>query len=197
MTIRRKGLNLLHIEKSERGMTLIEVIIVVVVAGILMGALYQIFITGHFIYTKSQYEENLIQNARVAMDWIVRDVRGASTISVDQNQEVLTIWDTSTYSIEYKVMDSNGSKVLARGIIKNGETSYNPVTSPDTYVKTCTFSSINSTQSPSLTIGVSVKLELYPFNVGAKKIVKTPLGHVRSFILEGKAFSRKLVINEK
>ncbi len=194
---RKRGSNSLHIEKNSKGMSLIEVIIVLVVAGIIMGVLYQIFITGHFIYSKSKYEEDLIQNARVAMDWIGRDVREADSIAINQGE--LTITQTATYTVIYKPMDSpEGSKVLGRGIIKNGSgPTFNPVTSPDTYLDTCDFKPIYSTQSPSLMIGVDVTLRLYPYNVAAKKIVKSPVGTIRSFELEGKVYVKKLILNFK
>ncbi len=179
-------------------MTLIELIIVLAVIGIMAGVLYQVFITGSLIYTKSKYEEDLIQNARVAMDWIVRDVRSANTIEIEpDNFEKMTIMYTSTYSIVYQpISTQENSLVLGRKIIKNrNNTSFSPITAPDTYLRQCLFTPIYSTESPSVAIGVNVKIELVPYNVGAKKIVKGPINTVRSFILEGKVYVRKLILN--
>ena len=171
----------------QNGMTLIEVIISLVIIAILVGVIYQIFITGSIIFDKSQMEYDLIQNASVAVDWITRDVRNADYISINGN--TLTITTSSNSSITYSISDGpNGSNVLMR----TSSDGTNAITSEEAYIEDYAF-----TPLPPSGGGVEVYIKFQAYNVHAKKKQKSLSGNFPSFSIREKVFVRKVILNSK
>ena len=169
----------------QKGMTLIEVIISIVIAGILFGAIYQIFITGNIIFNKAQIETDLMQNARVAMDWMTKDIRDADHISISGN--TLTVSASNNTTIVYSVSNTpNSSKVFFRSV----SGSSNPITNEETYLETCTFTPLSPASG-----AVEINLGFQAFNVHTKKKQKSLSGKIPSFSIKGKVFVRKIILN--
>jgi prepilin-type N-terminal cleavage/methylation domain-containing protein len=66
-----------YMMKKEQGVTLIELMIVLVIAVFLVAGIYSLFITQHRSYTVQDQVAGVQQDARVALDMIARDVRMA------------------------------------------------------------------------------------------------------------------------
>jgi type IV pilus assembly protein PilW len=69
-----------------RGFTLIELLISMALSGIVMSAIYTLFISQNRSYSIQEQVSEMQQNARVAMDRIVRDVRMAGYGVVDDDE---------------------------------------------------------------------------------------------------------------
>lgn len=174
-------------KEFQRGMTLIEVAIVIVITAILIGVVYQVFMTGNIVFDKAQVEFDLMQNARIAMDWIIRDVRNGDHISIDTN--TLTVFASDNSTIKYYASDtSNDSRVLMRSV--SGVP--NPITNEEAYLETCVFTPLSPPSG-----ALEVKLGFQAFNIKAKKKQKSLSGNVPSFSIMGKIFVKKVILNTK
>jgi len=186
----------LQLEKN-KGMTLIEVVIVVVIIGIIMGVVYQIFITAHYIFTKSKIDEELLQNAQVAVDWITRDVRSAETLTVSSNQlKIENLKNFETGEVETIVYNSgdaqhSNSKVLYRSV--NGIS--NPITTENVYVDDF---SISPLSSGSITIGINFNLRLKAFDLRRNTYYVGYSGKQKIFILKDiVVYAKKFLVDKK
>lgn len=63
--------------KKDRGVTLIELLIVMVIAAFLVAGIYSLFITQHRSYAVQDQVAGVQQDARVALDIMARDIRTA------------------------------------------------------------------------------------------------------------------------
>lgn len=63
--------------KQDRGVTLIELLVVLVMSGILIGALYRVFISQQKSYTVQEQVSDMQQNIRAAMDRMSTEIRMA------------------------------------------------------------------------------------------------------------------------
>jgi len=68
--------------KTPKGLTLIELLIAVAISGILMAAIYRTFIGQHRAYTVQEQVVDMQQNARVAINRMMREIRMAGFGSV-------------------------------------------------------------------------------------------------------------------
>jgi type IV pilus assembly protein PilW len=62
---------------DERGITLIELLIALVISGIIVGAIYRLFVAQTRSYTVQDQVAEVQQNVRSAMEILVRDIRNA------------------------------------------------------------------------------------------------------------------------
>lgn len=75
---------------TAKGFTLVEVLVVTVIMGVIMGAVYSLYITNqHTSYTQDETVE-VQQNLRIAMDMVSRDLRMAGML-VDYGSSVYPI----------------------------------------------------------------------------------------------------------
>jgi type IV pilus assembly protein PilW len=70
-------INMTAINKKDRGVTLIELMIVLVIAAVLVAGVYSLFITQHRSYAVQDQVAGVQQDARVALDIMARDIRMA------------------------------------------------------------------------------------------------------------------------
>ena len=61
--------------RKNEGVTLIELLVALALSGILMAALYRVFIGGQRIYTVQEQVVDMQQNARAAIDRMTREIR--------------------------------------------------------------------------------------------------------------------------
>ncbi|MCJ7547776.1 MAG: PilW family protein [Deltaproteobacteria bacterium] len=76
------------IVKKEQGVTLIELMIVLVIAAFLVAGIYSLFITQHRSYTVQDQVAGVQQDARVALDIMARDIRVAGFLIGSQGFNV-------------------------------------------------------------------------------------------------------------
>jgi prepilin-type N-terminal cleavage/methylation domain-containing protein len=67
--------------KKDRGVTLIELMIVLVIAAFLVAGIYSLFITQHRSYSVQDQVAGVQQDARVALDIMARDIRMAGFLT--------------------------------------------------------------------------------------------------------------------
>ena len=70
-------INMTAIKKKDRGVTLIELMIVLVIAAVLVAGVYSLFITQHRSYAVQDQVVGVQQDARAALDIMGRDIRMA------------------------------------------------------------------------------------------------------------------------
>src|SRR5574341_1873842 len=76
------------IHKNRSGFTLIEVLIVAAMLGIVMGAIYSLYVTHQRTAYTQEEEVDVQQNLRIAMDSISRDIRMSGfLIPKDRSEE--------------------------------------------------------------------------------------------------------------
>ena len=115
--------------KFNYGFTLIELLVALAISGLLLTAIYNIFISNNIIYLKQSQLTNMEQGLRSAMNLVAQEVRMAgyapnSTYDLGLNStssDKLTIsfYDSSqnsTKKIEYELYDSEayGDNTLGR-----------------------------------------------------------------------------------
>ena len=61
--------------RKNEGVTLVELLVALALSGILMAALYRVFIGGQRIYTVQEQVVDMQQNARAAIDRMTREIR--------------------------------------------------------------------------------------------------------------------------
>jgi len=82
-----------HSLHSNRGFTLIEVLVVMAITGVIMGAIYSLYITTQRTAYTQDETVDVQQNLRIAMDVVTRDLRMAGTL-VDYGINVFPIQTT-------------------------------------------------------------------------------------------------------
>jgi prepilin-type N-terminal cleavage/methylation domain-containing protein len=76
---------------DEQGLTFLEIMVSVVIIGLLIVALYGLLDGGMAMYQTSDAHLELLQQMRLAMEAIGRDIRRASSVSFNPNNNELTI----------------------------------------------------------------------------------------------------------
>ena len=90
--------------KSQKGLTLVELIMAMAIMSILMAAYYSLFFTGnrHYEYVHDSYRKQ--NEARIAMTYITTKIR--------QNDELISGTDTHAVSIQTEGVAPNEKKYL-------------------------------------------------------------------------------------
>jgi len=99
-------------------MTLIELLIVVAISAIIMIALLELFMTGQKYFFNQNSRADTIEESRMPMAWVSRDIRGAQNIvngpidafngiqySSDANTLILEVPDIPNVGISYIIYD--------------------------------------------------------------------------------------------
>jgi prepilin-type N-terminal cleavage/methylation domain-containing protein len=92
---------------SKYGFTLIELLIALVISGLVLTAVYKVFMSNNLIYLKQNELTKIEQNMRAAMDILTRDIRISGYNST--NNTVLGIGSTSSSTkiiLDYENDDS-------------------------------------------------------------------------------------------
>lgn len=90
----------------KRGFTIIEVLFVVALAAVLLAAIYPYLRTFHTSWQSADRRAEIIQNARVGMDKIVRELRQAGSFTAIQGS-LVTFSDVDSNSITYRLNAGN------------------------------------------------------------------------------------------
>ena len=71
--------------KNNRGLSLVELLIGIVILGIILTAIYNLFISANKSQVAQDLEVDMQQNARSAADFVVRELRNMSALSCLEN----------------------------------------------------------------------------------------------------------------
>jgi prepilin-type N-terminal cleavage/methylation domain-containing protein len=91
--------NMTAIKKNDAGVTLIELMIVLVIATFLVAGIYSLFITQHRSYTVQDQVAGVQQDARAALDIMTRDIRMAGFVAGAGSVTGFTDGTTSSITI--------------------------------------------------------------------------------------------------
>ena len=107
-----------------KGITLIELMVALVICGIVMGAIYRLFITQTRAYTVQDQVAEVQQSVRSAMEILVRDLRmaGSETLAVPIVTPVASNSITVNYQasqITYSIVGGSLRRTLADGTFED------------------------------------------------------------------------------
>jgi len=74
---------------EENGLTLTEVIVSILVLGIIIGVIYEMLNQGTISWEYGDMETEIVQNARVGLDWMAREIRQATQIGVAGTSQIV------------------------------------------------------------------------------------------------------------
>jgi prepilin-type N-terminal cleavage/methylation domain-containing protein len=105
---------------NRKGITLIELMVALVISGIVMGAIYRLFITQTRAYTVQDQVAEVQQSVRSAMEILVRDLRmaGSETLAVPIVTPVASNSITVNYQasqITYSIVGGSLRRTLGDG----------------------------------------------------------------------------------
>ena len=158
-------MNTLNI-KNQKGFSLIEMMVVVVVLGVIVLGLVTFFTGGTKSWVSGQYQLTAQRNARQAMDRMVREIREGNNFAIGASNDSVTISYLSSFDkgpVTYKLSGT----VIEREV--------NSVSSPlINNVKTLSFTSTDSSKvhvtlevdvdndgNPDITLNTNVNLRNY------------------------------------
>ena len=158
-------MNTLNI-KNQKGFSLIEMMVVVVVLGVIVLGLVTFFTGGTKSWVSGQYQLTAQRNARQAMDRMVREIREGNNFAIGASNDSVTISYLSSFDkgpVTYKLSGT----VIEREV--------NSVSSPlINNVKTLSFTSTDSSkvhvtlevdvdndENPDITLDTDVNLRNY------------------------------------
>lgn len=112
----------------KKGLTLVEVLVVVTILSVLALSVYTVFKSGLDAWSRSEARLDIYQNARVILDQISRELVGAFVDGADAKLEgatdtltFITDFSDSIYKIKYYLVtdatDPQGRKILKRDYI--------------------------------------------------------------------------------
>ncbi len=92
---------------NERGITLIELLVALVICGVVVAGIYRVFIAQTRAYTVQDQVVEVQQNVRSAMEILLRDLRMAGYDSNDINSKItistpITIVGTNEVTVNYE-----------------------------------------------------------------------------------------------
>ena len=101
--------------KNQRGLSLIEMMVVVVILGLIVLGLVTFFTGGAKSWVAGQSQLEAQRNARQAMDRMVREIREASEITTSNDEKIIfnTPWETGiTYELSVNTINRNNNPLI-------------------------------------------------------------------------------------
>ena len=158
-------MNTLNI-KNQKGFSLIEMMVVVVVLGVIVLGLVTFFTGGTKSWVSGQYQLTAQRNARQAMDRMVREIREGNNFAIGAGNDSVTISYLSSFDKDPVTYKLSGTVI---------EREVNSVSSPlINNVKTLSFTSTDSSkvhvtlevdvdndENPDITLDTDVNLRNY------------------------------------
>ncbi|AJE02894.1 PilW family protein [Geobacter pickeringii] len=99
--------------QDTRGMTLVELLVVVVVLGIVMGSVYSVYLTHQKVAYSSEEVVEVQQNLRIAMDSITRDLQMGGMMVPSSGTQTTAL--TSSYGNYTSAISYGGSTAITYG----------------------------------------------------------------------------------
>ncbi|PKP57641.1 hypothetical protein CVT91_10145 [Candidatus Atribacteria bacterium HGW-Atribacteria-1] len=102
-------------KKNNKGFSLIEMMVVVVILGLIVLGLVTFFTGGTKSWVAGQSQLEAQRNARQAMDRMVREIREASEITTNNDTKIIfnTPWETGiTYELLIKTINRNNNPLI-------------------------------------------------------------------------------------
>jgi len=115
---KRQSIMYFHWYKYQRGFSLIELMVAVVILGLIILALVTFFTGGTKAWVAGQSQLEAQRNARLAMDRMVREIREGSSFVIDTNSIITITYPSSfgkipvTYSLINTTISRDGSPLI-------------------------------------------------------------------------------------
>lgn len=110
-------------KKNNKGFSLIEMMVVVVILGLIVLGLVTFFTGGVKSWVAGQSQLEAQRNARQAMDRMVREIREAKNITTGLDTSITvdipSLGGNDAYSVSYFLYDENTIKRASNSIIDN------------------------------------------------------------------------------
>lgn len=113
-TKKQKKFILLY-NRQQKGFSLIELMVVVVILGLITLGLVTFFTGGTKSWVAGQSQLEAQRNARQAMDRMVREIREASKITTSNDEKIIfnTPWETGiTYELSVNTINRNNNPLI-------------------------------------------------------------------------------------
>jgi len=85
--------------KREQGFTLIEIVVTIVITGIIAYIFLNFFSLGTDSYTLIETRSDVLQDERIVLDRMVREIRQAATITITSATDISFTWDDSSNGV--------------------------------------------------------------------------------------------------
>lgn len=154
------------LEPFSKGFTLIEIIVVIVILSIISAITIKFLVDSLRIYTMTVYQKTLLDEGKLAMERMCRDIRDANSITSTSNSITLTrtnatAQDIAGESITFRLTGGTLERVKA-------SIGYSMASNVSTFAVTNTSNEITLQLTLSLGTGENVTLwtKVYPKNLG-------------------------------
>ncbi len=115
-----------RVKLDSRGFTLTEVMIASIVGAIVIAAVVAMYITSLDAWDLSGARLAIQRNGDYAMEWMVRNIRAGSKVTIDSGQESMTVYRTTASgdsTIGHYELDGTQIKNMHGVVIANDVTS--------------------------------------------------------------------------
>ncbi len=106
--------------RRSRGMSLIEILIVVAISALIMIALLSLYMAGQKYFFNQNSRADTIEESRMPMAWISRDIRDANTV----HDGAVTAYNGQTYTTGANCLVLELPSIDGTGLIITGSTDY-------------------------------------------------------------------------
>lgn len=149
--------SLLRVARDARGLTFVEVLVASLLLVLAVGALVPMLAVAQQTWDVAPYRTAMVQNARVAMDRMVREIRAAEAFQSLRPVSVLfTMYSTTVITVEYRRNTTTSELEYRRGTDP-----WQPLAGPFRSMTFTCFDAANVTiscLSPSLVRSVQIRL---------------------------------------
>ena len=108
--------------KREQGFTLIEIVVTIVITGIIAYIFLNFFSLGTDSYTLIETRSDVLQDERIVLDRMVREIRQAATITITSATDISFTYDDDSDGINETYRYCLASGNLRRTIDAAGDT---------------------------------------------------------------------------
>ena len=154
----KKLLNNLKNIKRQKGFSLIEMMVVVVILGLIVLGLVTFFTGGAKSWVAGQSQLEAQRNARQAMDIMVREIREASEVTTNDDTKIIfdTPWVTGiTYELLSNTINRNNIPLINN--VSNLDFDYPSLSKVHILLEV----DIDKDDNPDITLNTDVKLRNY------------------------------------
>lgn len=95
--------------KNERGITLIELVIVLALLGVVVSMMVSPIVFTYNNFNNQNERTNIISNARETMDYLTREIRKSNAVDIVDNKIII---NASVYRLEDRILYKDDKKII-------------------------------------------------------------------------------------
>ena len=150
--------SILLYNKQQKGFSLIELMVVVVILGLIVLGLVTFFTGGTKAWVAGQSQLEAQRNARWVMDRMVREIRESSEITTSDDEKIIfnTPWETGiTYELSVNTINRNSNPLINN--VSNLTFTYPSDSKIHIYLEV----DVDNDENPDITLNSDIKLRNY------------------------------------